>query len=197
MKKNLVMAFIGLGLLLASCSSDISGDPIATAEGCATDVQWLQPGKYVKYNLTQFGFTAGQMQMTFGECNGTGFVTERKMTDMSGNVISTTQDLVYREGNYVYNDVGMDGGYASILYKKGAQLGDTWSVTDDSGRVVTHEVVDIDSLVTVPAGTYHCKVYKYTTSTSATESFVFWNDEVGNVKESGSWIGMELQSHNY
>lgn len=195
MKKTFLSALLGVGFLLTSCSGDDGGDPVNPSNGCATDVAWLQPGKSVKYRLMQFGFHSGYMTLDFGDCNGSGFVTDRKFLTLDGQVSQASQDLVFRDGDFVMNDTGMNGGYASALYKKNAQLGDVWSRTDDTGRVITHEVVDIDSTITVAAGTFNCKVYKYSTSTSDTESYIFWNDEIGQIKESG-FIGLELEEYN-
>ncbi|RZJ71431.1 hypothetical protein [Flavobacterium sp.] len=195
MKNFTKITLAALAAVMMSCSGDDSGSP---ANGsCETDVAWLQSGKFVDYKLSQFGFDAGSMKMSFGNCNGDGFVTTREMRDPNGTVVSTTSDLIFQDGNFVKNDVGSDGIDITTLYKKNAALGDIWTETRTDGRVITHEVVNMDSTVTVPAGTFHCKVYKYTTSTAANESYIFWSDEIGQIMEDAGFFKLELQNHNY
>lgn len=189
------VGLLALALGLFSCSGDDGGNP--TNGNCETDVAWLQSGKFVSYRLSQFGMEGGTMKLSFGNCNGNGFVTTRQMIQMDGTVVSTSQDLVFEDGNFIKNDVGSNGGYASTLYKKNAALGDIWEETNDNGSVITHEVIDIDSTITVPAGTFNCKVYKYTSSTAINDSYIFWNDEVGQVMEDAGFFKLELKEHNY
>ncbi len=99
-------------------------------------------------------------------------------------------------GIYFKIDSNNNNDYFAKIYKKNATLGESWNVTRPDGSIVTHEVVDIDSLVTVPAGSFHCKVFKYTTTTAVNESFVFWNDEVGNIMEDAGFFKLELKTHN-
>ncbi|RZJ67196.1 MAG: hypothetical protein EOO50_06645 [Flavobacterium sp.] len=189
------LGMIALAFGLFSCSGDDAGNPASGT--CDTDALWLQSGKFVEYDLEQFGFVAGTMKLSFGDCNGNGFVTTRQMIQPDGTVASTTTDLVFQDAGFIKNDVGSNGGYASTLYKLNASLGDVWSETNDNGSVITHEVVDIDSTITVPAGTFNCKVYKYTSSTAVNESFIFWNDEVGEVMEDAGFFTLKLKEHNY
>ena len=196
MIKNLgVFSFVML-LALTSCSSDDATPTTeTTSENCVSDIGFFQPAKTRLYNVKQFGFEAGTMRLTVGDCNGNGYTVARVTTDLAG-ASQTATDLWKQDGDFLLSDAGNDGDYFSKLYKKNAQLNETWSVTRPNGSVVTHKVIDMDSLISVPAGSFHCKVYKYNTSTAINDSYIFWNDEVGQIKEDAGFLSIELKSYN-
>ncbi|MGX7667067.1 hypothetical protein [Flavobacterium pedocola] len=186
---GVLMAFV-----MASCSSDDSTSD--ASQSCTSTIPFLQTGKVLNYNMTQFGFPSGTMKLTFGDCNGSGFLVNRKILNTAGDQISASTDLMKQDGDFLLVDSSNNGDYFSKTYKKNATLGQTWQYTRPDNSVVTHEVVDIDSLITVPAGTFHCKVFKYTTTSAINESHIFWHDEIGNIKEDGGFFTMELSSYN-
>ena len=188
------VAFAAFAMAFISCNND--GNDSEPSGNCESDIEWFQEGKFQSYAVKQFGFNAGTMKMTFGECTGGGRLTSRQVYGPDGALASETEDLIKEDGDFLISDVGNDGEYWAKLYKKNAALGETWSVTRLDGSIVTPEVVDTDSIVTVPAGTFHCKVYKYTTTTAINDSYIFWNDETGQIKEDAGFMTLELTEHN-
>lgn len=194
MNKKVLVLSAALLVVLSSCSSDDSSSD--SSQNCESTIPFLHQGNELVYDMKQFGFDVGTMKLTFGECNGNGFLVTRGMFDMAGAPVSSSVDLMKQNGDFLLIDSGNNGDYFSKNYKKNAVLGETWQYTKADNSVVTHEVVDIDSLITVPAGEFHCKVFKYTTSSTINESHVFWHDEIGNIKEDAGFMTMELKSYN-
>lgn len=177
-----------------SCSSDSDSNPSGS---CESDIQFFQTGKTYNYALTQFGFDAGTMQMAFGACNGDGvFSVLRTFEDAAGNETGSQTDKMKIDGNFLAIDVANSENFYERLYKKNPQLGDVWEDTKADGTIYRHEVIDLDSIVTVPAGTFHCVVYKGNSSTTINDKFLFWNDEVGHVMEDSGFWTMKMISHN-
>jgi hypothetical protein len=144
-------------LVGVGCSGD--GDE-ASGDNCISDIPFVQPGKSFTVNVTQFGMEAGTISFAIGECNGSGFMVSRKTYNPSGSLTNSATDLWKQKGEFLLTDSNNNGDYFSKIYKKGAVLGDTWQVARPTdGAVISHEVIDIDSLITVPAGTFHCKVF--------------------------------------
>lgn len=193
MNKKIFALGLAMVAILSSCSSDDSSD---STQSCDSSIPFLQTGKEVNFDLTQFGFESGTMKLTFGNCNGSGFLVNRLVLDPSGAQVSSSTDLMKQEGDFLLVDSSNNGDYFSKGYKKNMALGEIWQYTRPDNSVVTHEVIDLDSLITVPAGEFHCKVVKYTTTSAINESFVFWHDEIGNIKEDAGFFSMELRSYN-
>ncbi len=129
-------------------------------------------------------------------CNGEGFLVDRTMYDISTGKSGTTTDLWKQDGDFLLTDSGNDKDYWAKTYKKNAVIGDKWTYEKANNKIITHEVIAIDSSITVPAGTFKCTVYKYSTSTTVNETFVCWNDEIGNIKEDGDGLFLlELKSY--
>ncbi|MEN9323131.1 MAG: hypothetical protein RL699_911 [Bacteroidota bacterium] len=192
MKVNSVVLFLSLIVLGTSCSKS----DIAAPGSCDSSIPFLETGKTFTYKSTQFGFDAGTIKFTVGACNGTGFLVSRQQFSTTGVEQTSATDLWKQDGDFLLSDSSFNGDYFSKIYKKNAVLGETWEVTRPDGSIVTHEVVDIDSLVTVPAGEFHCKVFKYSTTSAINESHIFWVDEIGQIKEDAGFIVNELQSYN-
>ncbi|GGC77307.1 hypothetical protein GCM10011508_00920 [Flavobacterium lutivivi] len=185
--------FIIPALFLFSCSSDSS----SSSGNCDSDINFMQTGKILNYSLEQFGFVAGAMKLEFGACDGTGvYSLSRKYFDTSGAETGSQVDKIKIEGDYMKIDVSNSETFYERLYKKNAQLGDTWEDTKADGTIYTREVIDVDSLITVPAGSFHCKVYKQTSSNSIGENYIFWNDEYGEIMEESLFLTLKLSSHN-
>lgn len=192
MKKLLYNLF--LISFLISCSSD----DIASGgnSNCDSSIPFLATGKTYNYTLTVLFAGNNTIKMTFEECNGEDFLIERILTNNQDQSVNYT-DLMKQEGDYLLVDSNNDGNYFSKTYKKNAALGDIWTHTKDNGAIVTHEVIAVDSLVTVAAGTFNCKVFKYTSSSTINETFIFWHDDIGNIKEdTGGLFDLELVSYN-
>lgn len=194
MKNPYKLAFLALAITAFGCSSDDDGG--SSSGTCESDIAWFQTGKYEKFKITQFGFDAGTMKLSFGECNGDGLLSVMEFRNTAGAVTGTVENLFWQDGAFLVNDANVDGIDFHKIYKKNAALNDTWTETDDDGAIITHTVVDTDSLITVPAGTFHCKVYLREKSDIANVSHIFWNDEIGQVMEDAEFMKLELMEYN-
>jgi hypothetical protein len=193
--KNLykfALATLAFGAL--SCSSDDGGG--SQTGSCESDIPWFQTGKFEKFKMTQFGFDAGTMKLSFGECNGDGLESIMEFRDNAGTLTQTIPNTFWQDGQFVVGDANNDGIDFHKIYKKNAQLNDTWTETDEDGAVIVHTVVDMDSLITVPAGSFHCKVYLRTKSDIINTSHIFWNDEEGQIMEDAEFFKIELMENN-
>lgn len=192
MKAYSIALLISLSVFVLSCSNGETAAP----GSCYSSIPFLVTGKTFTYKSTQFGFDAGTIKFTVGECNGTGFLVLRQQFSTTGVEQTSAIDLWKQDGDFLLSDSSFNGDYFSKIYKKNAALGETWEVTRPDGSIVTHEVVDIDSLITVPAGEFHCKVFKYSTTSAINESHIFWVDGIGQIKEDAGFVINELQSYN-
>jgi hypothetical protein len=193
MKTIYKLSLVILAAGAISCSSDSDS---STGSGCNSDIAFFQTGKFEKYNLTQFGMDAGTMKLSFGDCTGSGLSAPMEFRNPAGTIIQTIQNKFWQDGAYLINDSGNDGVDLERIYKKGAVLNDTWTDNDADGAVITHTLVDMDSIVTVPAGTFHCKVIHYEKSDIINDSYIFWDDEVGQIMEDSGFIKIELTEYN-
>jgi hypothetical protein len=196
MKNGLRLFLIIVLITVVGCSKNDDTEPMAE---CSSNIPFLQEGKYFTYDVVQFGSASGTLKMAIGGCNGSGFLVTRETRDMSGNIVSSSSgtDLWKQDGEFLLADSNNNGDYFSKLYKKNTVLGDTWQITRPTdGAVIKHEVIDIDSLITVPAGSFHCKVFKYTNSATINDSHIFWNDQVGQIKEDAGFFTISLKATN-
>lgn len=194
MKNTCKIALAILAFGAFSCSSDSDG---GSSEGsCESNIPFFQTGKFEKFKLSQFGMDAGTMKLTFGECNGDGLVSTMEFRNTANAITQTVQNKFWQDGMFLVNDPNNDGAPHFKLYKKDAQLNDTWTETDEDDAIITHTVVDMDSLITVPAGSFHCKVYHYEKSDIFNDSYIFWNDEHGQIMEDAGFFKLELMEHN-
>lgn len=159
-----------------------------------TNITFLKEGNSWKYKTYTFGFESGELALSVNGSNGDGFLTETTVLSIANNESITSTGLWRESGDFLLADAG-DNKNAKI-YKKNAQLGDTWMHDQADGGVSTHEVVALDSTITVPAGTFKCIVYKYSATDIINESHVFWNDEVGNIKEDAGFFSFELLEYS-
>jgi hypothetical protein len=194
MKNLYKMTFAALALAVAGCSSDSDGG--SATGNCDTNIAFFQAGKFQKYNVFQFGSDMGTMKLTYGDCDGNGFVSNMEFRDPANNITQNVPNRFWQDGVFLMNDAGNDDIDFKKIYKKDAALNDTWSQTDLDGAITTHTVVDIDSLITVPAGEFHCKVYHWVKTDVFNDSYIFWNDEVGQIMEDAGFFQTELVDHN-
>ena len=191
--RKIILPIIAI-LTMVSCNNDDS----SSNSSCNSTIPFLQEGKILEYNIYQFGIHTGTLKYEIGSCNGDGFIVNRNSYQTNGTIYSSGTDLWKQDGDFLVTDSNNNGDYFSKIYKKGAQLGDSWTFTrptDDA--VITHEVVDMDSIITVPAGTFHCKVFKYTNTANINDSHIFWDDQIGNIMEDADgFFKIELKSHN-
>lgn len=187
-----------MALAIISCGGDDdNNNPVIPVTGnCTTNIPFFQTGKYAKYQLSQFGSESGTMKLTYGSCGGTGLISPMEFRNTSNVVTQTVQNRMWQNGVWLMNDAKNDGIDLLKLYKKDAQLNDSWTETLADGDVVTHTVVDIDSLITVPAGSFHCKVYHYEKSDIINDSYIFWNDQYGQIMEDAGFFKIEMMEHN-
>ena len=177
-------------LLAFNCSSsdDNNENPNAT---CEFDIPFVVEGYLWTSNVTQFGFDGGQITNELIGCGDNGM--QVRLTSPTGNITSNWK----QEGGYLWTDANdaVDG--FNRFYKIDAEVGDTFSYTRNSGAVYTTEVIAIDSMITVPAGTFPCDVYKRTSTSIINEIFTFWNHDVGQIKSDSGLTVFELASYNF
>jgi hypothetical protein len=197
-KYSKILLSILTTIFVLSCSKSDSPATENPTASCASTIPFLQTGKVFNYNIIQFGAAAGTIKFSIGACNGTGFLVNRETKDVSGNVVASgsATDLWKQDGDFILTDSNNNGDYFAKIYKKNAALNDTWQYTKTDGAVVTHKVIDVDSLITVPAGQFHCKVFKYTNSGTINDSYIFWDDQVGQIQENAGFFKTVLKSLN-
>ena len=174
-----------------SCSDDNDSDDVSSCNDSV--IPFLKKGNTWTYNIKSLGIDNGQLTLTVKNCTGDGFAVDMLATDSTFDEILTNDAFWKETDDFILADVADNVG--AKMFRKNAQLGDTWSYTQGDRGITTHEVIKIDSVVTVPAGTFTCKVYKYTATDIFNESFVFWNDEIGQIKEDAGFVSTELASY--
>ena len=190
MKRHYILISLIVTSLFFACSSDDSSnddDPQGQiVGGCDTTFPFLQTGRVMTYAVN--GNSAGAV-LEFGNCDANGYYIDRAFGGLAGT------DLYRQNGDFLEIDSNNDGDYFSITYKQNASLGDTWTYTQPSGDIVTREVISVDSTITVPAGTFTCKVISYQDSGTINTTYVFWDDQVGQIKEDAGFFVTELESY--
>ncbi|OWP85161.1 MULTISPECIES: hypothetical protein [Flavobacterium] len=189
------LSFLCACLILVSCNKEDSKDVMSDTKGsCESSIPFLKTGKEVVFDLFTFGKKSGTMKMTFGSCNGEGFLVTRNFYNDLGELVRSSVDLMKQEGDFLLVDSDNNKDYFAKSYKKNVQLNEEWKHVRADKAVVTHKVIDLDSVIKVPAGTFHCKVFKFSTTTAINDSYIFWNDDIGNVYEDTGFFKMELKS---
>lgn len=181
-----------LTIVFFNCSTDNEDDNASNCNN--SDIEFLKEGNNWSYNIKYFGFDNGEVTLTVTSCNGEDYTIDRITSNSSLTDLLTGTDSWEETNDFILADAG--GNEDAKIYKKNAQLGDIWMHTQADGGVATHEVINTDSIITVPAGTFSCKVYKYTATDIVNESFVFWNDEIGQIKEDAGFFSLELSDYN-
>jgi len=189
MKKILLLV---LTMALFNCSKDENDDNSSICND--SEIAFLKEGNTWSYNIKSLGFDNGELTLTIKNCNGEDYSIDRIAKNSSFDELLTGSDLWEETSDFIVaNTVGNEN---AKIYKKNAKLGDTWMYTQKDGGVVTYEVIKMDSIITVPAGTFSCKVYKYNATDIINELFVFWNDEIGQIKENAGFVSLELSNYS-
>ena len=178
-------------VLLFSCSSD--DDSNGSQNACDFDIPFMVEGNKWTMNATQFGFDAGQVENELIGCGNSGM--EVLITTPNGNISNNWK----QEDGYLWtdaNDAADNDGYNRV-YKINAELGDVFTYTKNDGTVSTTEVIEIDAVITVPAGTFVCDVYKKTSTSVINETLLMWNHEVGQIKTDSGFVIFELDSYDF
>src|SRR6478672_9828024 len=128
MKNPYKLAVMALAAMAFGCS-DSDGDGSNPTGSCESTIEFLQPGKFQKFKVTQFGFDAGTMKLSFGECGGNGFPMTIENRDLSNNLINTINGTAWQDGMFLTTDATGDGAPFFKIYKKDAALNDTWTET--------------------------------------------------------------------
>lgn len=183
--------------LIVSCSNDDDSNDIA-AGSCESNIPFIQTGKSFTYKMTQFGFDAGTLKFSIGSCNDKGFIVTREARDLSNGLVASLSgtDLWKQEGDFLLTDSNNNEDYFAKIYKKNATLNATWQYARPTdGAIINHTVIDLDSLITVPAGKFRCKVFKYTNTSTINDSYIFWDDQLGQIKEDAGFFQIELMDY--
>lgn len=183
MKKVLLSVFVLL--IITSCSSNDDTSDSPPQGFCDTTIPFLVEGRIMNYTFN----TSSSASIAIGSCSGNGFQVTR--TTPLGNGI----DIWRQNGEFLEVDSNGDEDYYAKTYKLNASLGETWTHTQSDGDVVTHTVISVDSTITVPAGTFTCKVFSYQNSGTINTSYTFWDDEIGQIKEDAGFVVLELESY--
>lgn len=186
------IVLIAISILMFNCSKDDSENPKTNSnsqsveEGdCKINIPFIKKGNTWKFQMKKNGTIESNYTLKLKQCNedGTGMLLERTKTTIDPQTTTVATDLWTQDGDFLAVDAKNDGDYFAKTYKKNAKLNDIWTHKKADGATVTHEVISVDSTITVPAGTFTCKVFKYTSDSTINESFIFWNDEIGQIKE--------------
>ena len=180
--KKILIPFFAVALLFSCSSNDDSSGSQST---CDSTIPFLLEGRVMNY---EFNGSSGT-SITVGSCDETGFSIDR-ITPLGNGI-----DIWRQNGGFLEADSNGNGDYWAKIYKINATLGESWTHTQADGDIVTHTVISVDSTITVPAGTFTCKVFSYENSGTANTSYVFWDDAVGNIKEDAGFILLELESY--
>lgn len=180
MKKILISLFVLAAMF--SCSSDDSTND--SQNFCNTTIPFLQEGRTMNYAINGNSNSV----IAIGSCSENGFQVSRTTPGASGI------DIWRQNGEFLEVDSNSNEDYYAKTYKLNATLDETWTHTQIDGDVVTHTVVSVDSTITVPAGTFTCKVFSYQNSGTINTSYVFWDDAIGQIKEDAGFFVIELES---
>lgn len=180
MRKTLLW-LLPVAVILFSCSNNDN----------VTAPDWLKTGNRWEYAMSGLVGQDTMVQEITGQ-NGNEY--DVTFTFASGNsyngIFKLVPDFVEQK-NLTQNATTLD---FFKRYKLNPQLGDTWSFTAKDGGTVTYKITDLDSTITVPAGTFSCVVYAYQKNGSF-PSFIFWNADYGQIKESSLAADIDLISY--
>ncbi|MCK7590561.1 hypothetical protein M0G43_08255 [Subsaxibacter sp. CAU 1640] len=186
MKYSCIFMVLLFASVFYSCSSDDSDSQNPSLGGCITTIPFLTSDRTMTYSVNG---NSGGAVLEFGNCDENGYYITRTIGS------STSTDLYRQNGDFLEVDSQNNGDYFAKVYKLNSQLGESWTHTQSDGTISTHEVVSVDSTITVPAGTFNCKVFSYTTSSIINTSYIFWDDQVGQIKEDAGFFIIELESY--
>lgn len=183
---------LALCLLLSVFNCSTSDDSNNDNQGsCEFDIPFVVPGNTWTSNVTTFGFDAGQIVNEVIGCGDGGM--EVLITSPTGNISSNWK----QEDGFLWTDANNAVDGFNRFYKIDAQVGDTFSYTNNDGAVYTTEVIAVDSTITVPAGDFVCDVYRRTSTSIINEIFTMWNHDIGQIKSDSGFTVFELASYNF
>lgn len=202
MKNILRISVLALTVSLTSCSKDDEAiaAPInnntttntISSVGCDAKVPYMQNGFKANYAYYSDNEDLGDSQSFEYSCVGNQLVRKTLFSVWGQN--SESSNIVMVQNNYI----SVKSSTTSNLrkpYKHDAKLGETWSNLKDNGATETYLVMAVDSMVTVPAGTYSCKLIKRTATDSAIPDMALYSDEVGLVYQEVPFLGtLKLKS---
>ncbi len=180
--KKILFPLLALALIFSCSSEDDSND---SGNSCDSTIPFLQKG--MTYNYAING--SNNSVIAIGDCSENGFEVTR--TSPIGNGV----DIWRQNGEFLEVDSNGNIDYWAKTYKLNASLGDSWTHTQPDGDIVTHTVISVDSTITVPAGTFTCKVFSYENTGTINTSYTFWDDTIGQIKEDAGFFVIELVSH--
>lgn len=192
-------------LLTFSCSKDDSPAPTPTpvapivtdpkVETCNTTIPYIKVGYTAVYSNIAWDKEVGTDTHNYTSCDDKGIYRTRNLFDVGTGTTQKYTDLIKLNGDYVLVDSNNNGDYFVTTYKHNGKLGDKWEYTKPSGAKSFHEIIKVDSTVTVPAGTFKCKVVKYWAEDIINETYSLWNDEVGLVQTELFFSTVKLKSY--
>lgn len=193
MKKLKGLFLFGLATLSVACSND--NDSPANAFSCESDIPFVQTGRSFDLELFQLGTVTQRFNITVGQCDGNGFDVQRTTRNGAGAIINSQQSKIRLNNGYV-EGVTPGTDVTQRIFKKNAAVGDVWEDIGVSGGTIRQEVIDLDSIVTVPAGTFSCVVTKYDDESQFGTSYMFYNAQVGQVLQDAGFYELRLTDHN-
>lgn len=192
MKIKIVVIFVSIFIISCSNPESEANDSTTTK----SSFLFLKNNKFSNYKAIQLNNFVGSLEVNISNYDQNSFLITKTKYDQNSKEISTTYDLWKEENGYIKlfnNKSSLD---VTRIYKLNSKLNESWQDVNLSGQIVTHRIVDIDSLIVVPAGSFHCKVIKYELSSGVNESYAFWNDNYGLIQEDIDFIRIKLESHN-
>ncbi len=193
MKKLKGLFLFGLATLSVACSND--NDSSANAFSCESDIPFVQTGRSFDLELFQLGAVVQLYTISVGECDGQGFDVQRLTRNAAGVAVGTVQSKIRINNGYV-EGFSPQTGITQRIFKKNAAVGDVWEDIGISGGTIRQQIIDLDSIITVPAGTFSCVVTKYDDESQLGTSYMFYNAQVGQVLQDAGFYELRLTDHN-
>ena len=186
MKITKLFAFFALAMIIGCTDNDNSNEEIDCP---TTDFPFVKDGNYWEYDMTIFG-TKTDLSMSLNGCSSRGFNLEMYSYDISSGKYKTRNGYWWQDGDQLKTDPSGNSDVA-IIYEKDLKVGDFWTYIKNDGREISYEVIALNQVVTVPAGTFICTEIEY----NGGQSLIYMNDDIGVVKEDAFITLMELRSY--
>lgn len=188
MKITSKVLYTFLALSIISCSSS---DDSETTGSCEFDIPFAVEGNKWTLDVSTFGVSQGQLEVEIGACGSSGLSVV--ITGPTGSITNRWK----QEDGYLWTDANDAENGFNRFYKKNAIVGDVFSYTRNSGATSEREVIAVDSMITVPAGTFACDVYRIVRSDVINETISMWNHDVGEIKSDSGFSIIELASYDF
>lgn len=150
-----------------------------TAAPCTTSIPYMKEGFVAEYGIYSGANEVGS-QVFENNCFDNTLV--RTKTFEFKGAKSTSFEMTKIENNFIHIKENNDNFYSKI-YQQNCVKGSKWQVEKPRGATSYYEVMEVDSTVTVPAGTYSCKLIRRTDTDSSLPEFYLFNEEVGLVSQ--------------